>query len=498
MSELLYSYDVLLTNKWIFESFISYYIVRMKNVSKYLFIALVFILLSCEGDDSNTPEQSNPVEDPRDPTDPTDPNDPEEYEQYGTPFNNVPQNSDVIMYEVNLRAYSSAGNIQGVINRLDHIEQLGINTIWLMPIYPQGNLRSVGSPYAVRNYKEVGSEYGSLSDLRQLTDAAHARGMTVILDWVANHTAWDNPWINDHSDWYTKNASGQIIHPAGTNWQDVADLNFDVQEMRDAMIDAMRYWILEANVDGFRCDYADGVPADFWQEAFTELNTIPNRELIFFAEGNRSDHLTSGFDLAFGWEFYGGIKEVFEGAGAGNAFAKAQTEYSNVPTGKEMVRFTTNHDESAWDATPISIFNGVDGALGASVATIFHDGVPLIYGSQEVGQSATVPFFSNSTINWSQNPDMLNQYRTMLQFYGNSEAARRGENTEYTHPDVIHFTKMLNGDEVSILVNARDVTQTYLLPGAMQNTTWTDVMVGSQLNLGSQIQLSAYEFLILD
>ncbi|ARN79317.1 hypothetical protein BST97_01605 [Nonlabens spongiae] len=402
------------------------------------------------------------------------------------------------MYEVNLRAYSSAGNIQGVIDRLDHIEQLGINTIWLMPIYTQGELRSVGSPYAVKNYKEVSSEYGNLDDLRRLTDAAHARGMTVILDWVANHTAWDNPWINNDPDWYTKNASGQIIHPSGTNWQDVADLNFDVQEMRVAMIDAMRYWILEANVDGFRCDYADGVPADFWQEAFAELNTIPNRDLIFFAEGNRSDHLTSGFDLAFGWEFYGGIKEVYEGRDAGYAFAKAQTEYSNVPMGKEMVRFTTNHDESAWDATPITIFNGLNGALGASVATIFHDGVPLIYGSQEVGQASTVPFFYNSTINWSQNPDMLNQYRTMLQFYSNSAAARKGENTEYTHPNVIHFKKTLNGDEVSILVNTRNTAHTYTLPAEMQNTTWTDVMSDNQVDLGTQFQLEPYGYMILD
>ncbi|MGB5983174.1 MAG: alpha-amylase family glycosyl hydrolase [Nonlabens sp.] len=469
-----------------------------KKLFQYILILSTIIIFSCEGDESNASQQTDPI-DSVDPIDPTDPNDPPaDYQQYGTPFNAVPETSDVIMYEVNLRAFSNSGTIQGVINKLDHIEQLGINTIWLMPIYPQGMLRSVGSPYAVRNYKEVGNEYGDLAALRRLTDAAHARGMTVILDWVANHTAWDNPWINEHPEWYTKDSAGRIIHPAGTNWQDVADLNFDVQEMRDAMIDAMRYWVLEANVDGFRCDYADGVPADFWEEATDELSAIPNRDLIFFAEGNRPDHLTSGFDMAFGWEFYGGIKEAFEGAAAGNAFAKAQSEYSNVPTGKEMVRFTTNHDFSAWEATPIMVFNGVDGALGASVAAIFHDGVPMIYSSQEVGQASTVPFFSNATINWSQNQNMLNQYRTMLQFYANSPAARKGSNTEYTHPDVIHFKKTLNGDEVSIIVNTRNRNVTYSLPSEIQNTTWTDVMTSTSINLGTQLQLGAYEYLILD
>ncbi len=401
-------------------------------------ILLLMILISCSDDSDTIDAVASPT--------PT-----SGYAQYGEPVDNVPETEDIVMYEVNLRAFSQGGDLQGVIDRLDHIESLGINTIWLMPIFPQGELRSVGSPYAVRDYKAVSTEYGNLQDLRELTDAAHSRGMTVILDWVANHTAWDNPWIENKS-WYTQNASGSIIHPPGTNWQDVADLNFDNQEMRAAMIDAMRYWVLEANVDGFRCDYADGVPADFWTEAWNEMRSIPNRDLILFAEGNRDDHFDAGFDLSFGWEFYGSVKEVYENNQPADAlYNAAAAEYTGVPDGKHFVRFTTNHDESAWDATPVTVFGGVDGALSASVATIFHDGVPLIYSSQEVGQSANVPFFSNSTINWSQNPDMLQQYQQILQFYSSNQAARTGSIQTYSHPDVIHFTKTLNGDEVMIL-----------------------------------------------
>lgn len=264
----------------------------MKNYKKLfsIFLTTLFIV-SCSKDDS-IPTVEEPTG----------------YTQYGTPFSQVPATEDMIVYEVNIRSFSANGDLQSVINRLDNIKSLGVNTIWLMPIYPVGAVNSVNSPYCVKNYKEVATEYGNLTTLRNLTTQAHQKGMTVILDWVANHTSWDNPWITTHSDWYTKNSSGQIIHPAGTNWTDVADLNFGNQEMRLAMIDAMKYWVLEANIDGFRCDYADGVPFDFWQQAITNLNTIPNRDLIFLAEGNRNDHFTAGFDMNYAWDFMQNLK----------------------------------------------------------------------------------------------------------------------------------------------------------------------------------------------
>jgi glycosidase len=153
------------------------------------------------------------------------------YVQYGIPLDSVPNGRDMLMYEVNLRAFSTSGDIQGVLSRINELDSLGINTIWLMPIHPIGSINSVNSPYSVKDFKAVGEEFGNLDDLRQLTDAAHAKGMSVIMDWVANHTAWDNAWVTDHPDWYTQDANGNIIWPAGTNWQDVADLNYDNAEM---------------------------------------------------------------------------------------------------------------------------------------------------------------------------------------------------------------------------------------------------------------------------
>ena len=158
---------------------------------------------------------------------------------YGTPFQNVPAIEDIVMYEVNERAFSTAGNLQGVTIRLDSIKALGINVIWLMPIHPIGEINSVNSPYCVKNYLAVNSEFGTLTDLRMLVEEAHNRNIAVILDWVANHTAWDNPWI-DSTNWYTKDGNGNIISPAGTNWADVADLNYNSKNMRLAMIEAMK------------------------------------------------------------------------------------------------------------------------------------------------------------------------------------------------------------------------------------------------------------------
>lgn len=419
------------------------------------------------------------------------------YQQYGTPFDSVPETKNIVMYEVNLRAFSSSGDLQGVINRLDQLKALNVNVIWLMPIYPIGQINSVNSPYCVKNYYEVGSEYGTLADLRTLTTEAHNRNMAVVVDWVANHTSWDNPWVSQHSDWYSQDGSGNIIIPPGTNWADVADLNFDNQTMRLNMIDAMKYWTLEANIDGFRCDYADGVPYDFWKQALDTLNTIPNRNLIFLAEGTRADHYAAGFQMTYAWDFYTAIKNVFAGSSPSTIYTTNTSEYAGVPAGNRKLRFTTNHDQSAWEATPMTLFNGKAGATCASVITTYYNGVPLIYTGQEVGRVSTVPFFSNSPINWTVNLDMQQNYRDMLSFYSESAVARYGTAVPYTANDVVCFKKVLNADQVLVIANVRNATTNYSIPTAFLNSTWTNALTGASVTLGSSLSLSAYQYLIL-
>lgn len=428
-------------------------------------------------------------EDPIEPT-PTGP------QQYGTPLSNVPDIDKATIYEVNLRAQSSEGTIQGVISKLEHIKSLGTNVIWLMPIYEQGTVNSVNSPYSVKNYEKISPEYGTLADLRTLTDQAHAMGMAVILDWVANHTAWDHPWISAHPEWYTQNASGQIIIPPGTNWNDVADLNFDQNAMRKAQIDAMKYWVLEANVDGFRCDYADGVPFDFWSEAIAALKSLPKRDVLMLAEGTRSDHYQAGFDLTYGWNYYTALKNVWNGAATSTLTTTNQLEYGNIPTGKGKVRFTTNHDESAWDASPMSLFNGKNGAIAASVVSIFSGGVPLLYTGQEVGKTGTTPFFSNTTINWTSNADMLSAYQKLYAIYNNNSAARSSTISAYQlSNDLVCWKKTNGSSSMLILVNVRNSTINATLPPALTGN-FTNLSSGMSETLSSALTLTPYAYRI--
>jgi len=417
-------------------------------------------------------------------------------QQYGAPYAKIPATSDIVMYEVNIGAFSNEGTLAGVTKRLDSIAALGVNVLWLMPIYPIGELKGVGSPYAVRNYQAVNPEFGSLDDLRTLVEKAHNSGMAVILDWVANHTSWDNDWIvND--GWYTKDANGDIVSSNG--WTDVADLNYDNQEMRQAMMDAMNYWVYKANIDGFRCDYADGVPVDFWKKALADLDTIPNHQLIFFSEGTRAENYQAGFDLNFGWNFYGTLKGVIaENKPASNVFTANAKDYSTIPAGKHMLHFITNHDDNAWDDTPDKIFKTQEGAMAAFVISASISGVPLLYNGQEIGYPNKISFFTKTPINWSLNPSLTAEYKKFLGIRAENDAMRSDSLITYNNADVVAFKRISNsGNEVLVLVNVRNKAVTFSLPVELANSNWTDQMSQTKVHLTETIQLDAFQYLIL-
>jgi len=315
----------------------------MKAVSIYI---LLLLLIGCKKSGSSGEEPQGPVVIEQDAV------------QYGTPFSNVTDKQDAVIYQVNMRVFSQQGNFAGVIARLDSIRALGINVIYLMPIYPVGILNSVNSPYCVKDYKAVNSEFGTLDDLRVLVDSAHKKNMSVILDWVANHTSWDNEWMSSHRSWYLQQG-GNVVSPPGTGWNDVAQLNFDNSEMRLAMIRAMRFWVLTANIDGFRCDYADGTPVDFWKQAIDTLRNMSAHTLLLLAEGSRSANYSAGFDFNFGFNFYGQIKNIYKNNQSVQLIDGANsTEYNGASAGKQVVRYLTNHDVNSSDGTPLDLFGG--------------------------------------------------------------------------------------------------------------------------------------------
>ncbi|WP_321343136.1 alpha-amylase family glycosyl hydrolase [uncultured Draconibacterium sp.] len=419
--------------------------------------------------------------------------------QYGTPFDKVPDRRDVTMYQVNMRVFSEEGNFQGVTERLDSIKSLGANVVYLMPIYPVGEVRSVNSPYCITDYSLVNPEFGTLDDLRTLVEDAHNLDMAVILDWVANHTAFDNVWIADHKDWYMQDSTGNIINPPGHNWNDVAQLDFSNQEMRLEMIQTMKNWVLKANVDGFRCDYADGPPFDFWKQAIDTLRNIPGHDLLLMAEGSRNDHYKAGFDYNFGFNFFGNLKRIFErGRSVTSIEALNVSDYEGSSTGQQIIRYTSNHDVNGSDGTPLELFGGEKGSMAAFVVAAYMKSVPMIYNGQEVGTPYRLTFpFTSATIDWSINPHITAEYKKVIAFRNESDAIRRGELTSFCNDDVCAFTKKYNDEEVLVLVNLRDKKVDFDLDSTLKNTEWTDSMNGAKLMLSDQVLLESYEYIVL-
>ena len=418
--------------------------------------------------------------------------------QYGKPYTKVPDRRDVALYQVNMRAFSKDGNFAGVTARLDSIKALGINMIYLMPIYPVGIVRTSNSPYCVRDYTAVNKEFGTLDDLRTLVAAAHAKGMAVMLDWVANHTSYDNPWTVNKS-WYLQDASGNIVSPPGTGWNDVAQLNFKNSDMRMAMISAMKYWVLTANTDGFRCDYADGPPADFWKQAIDTLRNIPAHHLLFLAEGTHKDLYKAGFDFNFGFRFYETMKKVYaKGLTAKYIDSLNVSDYAGTTDGQQIVRYITNHDVNSSDGTPLDLFNGKKGSMAAFVVAACMKSVPMIYNGQEVATPYRLRFpFVTEKIQWGVNPDVTAEYKKIIAFRNNSLAVRRGELTSYTTDDICSFTKKAGSKKIFAIVNLRDKAVTFNVPGELQNTKWVNGITNSKTTINKQVTLQPYQYMLL-
>ena len=414
---------------------------------------------------------------------------------------NVPEVADVVMYQVNPRVFAPSNSFQAIIGRLDSIEDLGVNMLWIMPIYPIGLEKSKNSPYSVRDYKAVAPEYGTIDDLRMLVQSCHERGMGVILDWVANHTAWDNVWVKQHPDWYTHDSTGNIIFPPGTDWTDVADLNYDNKEMRAAMIDAMRFWVDSVGVDGFRCDVADQVPVDFWTDCINNLRAAAQpRNLIMLAEGANPDNFTAGFDLNYAWEFMGAIARVMKGeASVGKLLTTDKNEYKDLPPGKFKLRFTTNHDE-ATKASPITLYGGPKASMAAFVATTMLHGGMLVYGSQEVGYPETINFFKYVPVNWNANPAMRDEYKKLISIYNEHPALRSSGKVVPFDDDensVLIVDRVLNNDNVLVIVNVRNEINNIELPAMWANKTVINLMTGEDMDLKHHIQVQPYQYLLL-
>ncbi|MCR5032921.1 MAG: alpha amylase C-terminal domain-containing protein [Lachnospiraceae bacterium] len=307
--------------------------------------------------------------------------------------------ADAVLYEVNLRQYTKEGTFEAFGEQLETLQEMGINPLWFMPIHPIGKINRIstlGSYYSVADYTDVNPEYGTKEDFAALVSKAHDMGFHVILDWVANHTAWDNPWISEHPDWYTQK-DGKIISPEGTGWNDVADLNYDNEAMRQEMIASMAYWVENFDIDGFRCDYAPGVPVDFWEEARQTLSE--EKDLLFIAEdlGWVNEKL---LNYAFDGNYNSKVYEALVAVSHDNKSAdKLKLYMPRLAEDNFVMNYLDNHDVNSYDRTIYEAFG--EGQMHSMLAYIFTaPGMPMIYSGDEIGYNKRIEFMDKDTIDW--------------------------------------------------------------------------------------------------
>jgi glycosidase len=364
---------------------------------------------------------------------------------------------DGVIYEVYERDFSPEGNFNGITAQLDRLKNLGVTIIWLMPIHPIGQDRkkgTIGSPYAVRDYYGINPDYGTKDDLKKLINEAHRRGMKVIIDIVANHTAWDSVMMK-WPDFYKHDASGKITYPH--DWTDVAALNYDNPKLREYMTEMLKYWIREFDLDGFRCDVAEDVPTDFWEHARAELDKI-KPDIFMLAEAHKPDLEVKAFEVDYSWPLHSALTDTLQGRGRAFDLRQAwEKEFREWPHGALHMRFSDNHDERR----AIARF-GEPGTLAASALMFTLDGVPLVYNGMEVGdttESGAPALFERLPIFWpiaERRPEFPRFYQQLLALRHSSIALRRGT-LEWLHNSdesrVVTYLRRSTNEEILVAIN---------------------------------------------
>lgn len=427
-----------------------------------------------------------------------------------TPYPEWAKNS--VIYEINTRQYSPEGTFKAVEADLPRIKQLGVDILWLMPIYPigekdrkiqEGAKISLGSYYSVKDYMAINPEFGTADDFKRLVIKAHTMGLKVIIDWVANHTARDNDWIKGHPDWYKKDTKGNIATPY--NWTDCAQLDYSNKALRKAMINAMNFWVKNYGIDGFRCDVAGMVPVDFWEDARTELQQI--KPLYMLAENEDKPELCNiAFDSNYGWEMHHLMNAIAQGKNQASAILKLQTKLDSIlPQRAFRMNFITNHDENSWNGTAKEKFG--KGEKSCAVLTYTLPGMPLIYNGQEAGMTKRLRFFSKDTINWS---DTL-----MIPFYKTMNSLKHRNQSLWNPPyggklipltnsapnKIVSFLRSSGNSRVMVLLNMSPDTITTTITTAIADGKYTNIFNHNEINFNAdnrKCYFEPWEYLVLE
>lgn len=389
---------------------------------------------------------------------------------------------DATIYELNVRQFSHEGTIAAAARALPRLKRMGVKIVWVMPVQPIGEKERkgpLGSYYAIRDYQAVNPAFGTLADFKGFVAEAHALGMKVILDWVANHTAWDHPWAAAHPDWFQRGPDGKIHgyeYDNGTSvehWTDVIGLDYRNPGVAPAMIAAMRWWLVETGIDGFRCDVAMRVPLAFWLRARTELNAVRPGQ-FWLAEADRAD-LHQAFDMTYDWSLYHLLVDIAAGKTDARALRDWLTkEQATYPADAYRMAFTSNHDENSWQGSDAELYRGHLPVFAALAATL--PGLPLVYNGQEAGLNRRLKFFERDPIDWGRYA-LQPLYTRLLTLKATNPALRNGSARapvrwiDLGDEHLVAFRREAGGHGVALTANLSDTAKTFALPGERGRVT---------------------------
>lgn len=400
------------------------------------------------------------------------------------------------MYQINTRQFTPEGTFAAATKELPRLKELGADILWLMPIHPIGEENrkgTLGSPYAVKDYFAVNPEFGTLDDLKRFVDTAHELGMKVILDWVANHTAWDNPLRQQHPDWYERDYKGDFRPTPWWDWSDIIDLDYSQRDLREYMTRALKYWVEEVDIDGYRCDVAGFVPIDFWNNARKELDAI--KPVFMLAEWESRDLHAEAFDMTYAWSWSESMHKLVHGeATVSTLFKYYSWNESAFPREAYRMVHVTNHDINAWDGTMFEIYG--DALDAAIVLSVVGEGMPMMYNGQEAGNDKRLQFFERDPIEWREHP-IGDLYKRLFALKHENSALWNGQygarmiHVPNDNPEkVFSFVRQNDTEKVFAVFNFSDQPRTVKFDEALFHGQYNDFTTGERVSLDADMSLS--------
>ncbi|WP_337866402.1 alpha-amylase family glycosyl hydrolase [Ignavibacterium sp.] len=374
---------------------------------------------------------------------------------------------DKSIYEVNLRQYSQDGNFDAFRKHLPRLKELGVGILWFMPIHPIGEVNrkgTLGSYYSVKDYRAVNPEFGTIDDFKNLVKEIHSLGMYVIIDWVANHTAWDHQWTKTNTEFYNTDKDGNFIPPVD-DWSDVIDLNYDNKQLWNEMINALKFWITECDIDGYRCDVAGMIPIDFWIEARKQLDNI--KPVFMLAEWDTPE-MHKAFDMTYDWNMHKIMNSVAKGKmNANDIINHIKNDKENYPDYAFRMQFTDNHDENSWNGTVQERLG--EAAECFAVLTYLIPDMPLIYSGQEAALNKRLSFFEKDQIEWKEDK-FFQIYKSLNKVKKNNELLHcgiRGGEIEFitnnNQQNILSFIRVKDDKVILAIFNLSETPSVVLL-----------------------------------